>query len=659
MDYLDFEICVGKGAGGDYPLHVVRSPAGERRGTMQFPLNGDALRLQLQALEIAVLKSGGTRRDLVAPAEHGDVEAFGRTLFGALLPEAIREGYRLSRQQAEQEGKGLRLRLRIEAPDLAALPWEFLYDDSEGDFVCLSSNTPVVRYLELNHPPAPLAVEPPLRVLGMIASPGDRTALDVELERARMTEALGGLEAQGRVALTWLDGQTWRDLKRAMRQGSWHVFHFIGHGGFDAASGEGQIALADGKGGTRRLSAKKLGLLLNDHKLRMVVLNACEGAQASGTNLFSSTASVLAQRGIPAVVAMQYEITDRAAIEFSHTFYEVIAEGLPVDRAVAEARKAVSLSAEHTVEWGTPVLHMRAPDGRLLPPPPPPPPPPGPVVGGAGPSTQPDWRPVVALSIVALALTVILLVVKDFQQEATPDRPVVTAEMRRDSVTRPSPPDLGGGAGLSENPPVPAPPTVEPTPAEDPAPSPIDVPGGVAAANTAPPSPEDGRLEVERLPPVLTGPPPPLPPPPDRAGWRPGPLAGAVGSPLGFEITELNPVFFEYGALPHGPTPSMASRLDENVEVLLQSPSLCVRVHGYSDGVEPGDARQTSEDRAHAVVAYYESRGVDPTRLLAVGQGEDLNANPKEDAGPGDSRARRVDSLPQSCQEPPFERDGG
>jgi WD40 repeat protein len=72
------------------------------------------------------------------------------------------------------------------------------------------------------------------------------------------------------------------------------------------------------------------------------------------------------RRGIPAVLAMQYEITDRAAIEFARAFYEALADGLPVDAAVAEARIAVSLGVTNTVEWGTPVLYMRSPDGVLF-----------------------------------------------------------------------------------------------------------------------------------------------------------------------------------------------------------------------------------------------------------------------------------------------------
>ncbi len=83
-------------------------------------------------------------------------------------------------------------------------------------------------------------------------------------------------------------------------------------------------------------------------------------------DLNTSTASTLVRRGIPAVLIMQYKITDRAAIEFSSAFYEALVDSLPVDAAVAEARKAISLAVMNTVEWGTPVLYMRSPNGVLF-----------------------------------------------------------------------------------------------------------------------------------------------------------------------------------------------------------------------------------------------------------------------------------------------------
>ncbi len=257
--------------------------------------------------------------------------------------------------------------MRIDAPELAALPWEYLYDEAEGDYICLGTETPLIRYLELPQPPKPLTIQPPLRILGMVASPADLPQLDVELEKRQMAEAIKHLQDEGQVSLTWLEGPTWRDLQKAMRDGPWHVFHFIGHGDFDASEQEGLVALADEQGKSNLLSATQMGRLLASHaSLRLVVLNSCEGARASETDLFSSTGAVLTRRGIPAVVSMQYAISDRAALEFSRMFYDTLAEGLPVDAAVTEARIAISMTMRESFEWGTPVLHMRASDGHLF-----------------------------------------------------------------------------------------------------------------------------------------------------------------------------------------------------------------------------------------------------------------------------------------------------
>ena len=81
-----------------------------------------------------------------------------------------------------------------------------------------------------------------------------------------METALADLQAEGLVSLTWLEGETWRDLQRAMRRGSWHIFHFIGHGGFNRANDEGFVVLSDQEGDPHYLSATQLGRLLADHQ---------------------------------------------------------------------------------------------------------------------------------------------------------------------------------------------------------------------------------------------------------------------------------------------------------------------------------------------------------------------------------------------------------
>jgi tetratricopeptide (TPR) repeat protein len=343
---------------------AVRSPAGEAQGQMRFPFDEWELKDRLQALEIALLRSGGTRRRMPSSEEH-TVQDFGRGLFESLLVGDVRTRYEMSLSEARRQGKGLRLKLRIQPSELAVLPWEFLYDAERDRYPCLSSNTPLVRYLDLPQPVEPLRVSPPLRVLGMVASPLGLDPLDVEHEKRLVEEATRGLREDSLLELTWLEGQTWRHLQRAMRRGPWHIFHFVGHGGFDAATEEGAIALSDDAGHMHLLRATGLAELLDDHyPLRLVFLNSCEGARGSESDAFSSTAATLVRRGVPAVVAMQYEITDRAAIEFSRDFYEALADNLPVDAAVTEARTAVSMDS--MLEWGTPVLYMHSPDGRVF-----------------------------------------------------------------------------------------------------------------------------------------------------------------------------------------------------------------------------------------------------------------------------------------------------
>jgi CHAT domain len=366
MSYVDLEVEVASDESRGYRVEVTSPSGGESAATVPFPLNDRALERRLEGLRLALLSSAANVRRLAMPDEKL-VQELGAELFDWLFAGDARGLFDSSRQQAAREGNDqwLRLVLRIRPPELAALPWEFLYDRRRDDYLSLSN--PLVRYPEVLEPIRPLEVTPPLRILGMVAGPSDRSELDVELEKQWLLQGLTELTSDGRVEVTWVPGQTWRDVRRIMNQQQWHVFHFIGHGGFDQEIGEGFVALGAEGGGTYRLAASKLGQLLGPHhSLRLVLLNSCESAQVDNRELFSSTATVLMRRGIPAVMAMQYEISDRAAIEFARAFYEAVADGLPVDLAVRDARLAMSLARPNSLEWGTPVLYLRPSSGRIF-----------------------------------------------------------------------------------------------------------------------------------------------------------------------------------------------------------------------------------------------------------------------------------------------------
>ena len=364
--FLDFDLEIGFGAGRAYPVTVLYSPAGEARGVMRFPADDRTLASVLANLHTALLDSDHQRRAAPSPGQRA-VREFGQTLFDALFTGEVRSRYDVSQQQAANANVGLRLRLRIRPPELAVLPWEYLYDAREGDYLCLSRNTPIIRYPELPQAVQPLPVVKPLRILGVVAAPRDLPALDVTQEQARIGRALASLQAGGQVNLTWLAEPTVRALQRALRAGPWHIFHFVGHGGFDSASDEGFVVLTNDTGQSQPLFATQLARLLADQRsLRLVLLNACEGSVSSEHDIFSSVAAILTRRGMPAVLAMQDVITDQAALEFARAFYEAVADGLPVEAAVSEGRKTVSLVVGNTVEWGAPVLTMRAPEGTLF-----------------------------------------------------------------------------------------------------------------------------------------------------------------------------------------------------------------------------------------------------------------------------------------------------
>ena len=268
---------------------------------------------------------------------------------------------------AAGEGQGLRLRLRFEADaaDLATLPWETLYDAGQGLFLGLGEASPIVRDLSLPRSRSARLVEPPLRVLALHSSPAGLPRLDVEGEWRAMEEALGDLVSDGKLVLERLASPTLEALQKRLLGEPVHILHFIGHGDFDEASGTGSLALEDGRGQRHLVQGEDLGRLLRNHPAgRLAYLSACEGALASGETVFTGAAQALVRGGVPSVLAMQSEISDRGAIEMARTFYAALASGRPVDAALTHAR--VSLSMARSTEWAIPVLFVRSPDNRLF-----------------------------------------------------------------------------------------------------------------------------------------------------------------------------------------------------------------------------------------------------------------------------------------------------
>lgn len=359
--YFDFDVLVER-SGKQYRARV-DSPAGQ--ATIFFNLPFPDLELENFLLKIGITRrrgrSGGSL-DVSA------IKTFGDTLFKAVFDDAVYGCFQRSLDEARRQEAGLRLRLHLtEVPELADVPWEYLYYNSGFDrFLCLAEETPIVRYLDLPENIRPLGVKPPIRVLVMISSPSDHYPLEVEQEWSQLNQALSGLKQRGIVTLDRLPQATLGALLKQLRLADYHIFHYIGHGEFDAQTHDGVLILEDDHNHGHAVSGRDLGtLLFNERTLRLVLLNACEGARVSRTDPFAGSAQSLVRQGIPAVIAMQFEVTDEAAITLTGEFYDALADGYPVDAALTQARLSI-FAQGNKVEWGTPVLYMRAPDGRIF-----------------------------------------------------------------------------------------------------------------------------------------------------------------------------------------------------------------------------------------------------------------------------------------------------
>ncbi|MBI5931649.1 MAG: CHAT domain-containing protein, partial [Chloroflexi bacterium] len=293
---------------------------------------------------------------------------FGDILFKAIFSEAILEAYNRSFQRAMTEAEiGLRLQLNLDgAGDLVNLPFEFLRGPQ--DYLALSRQTPIIRFPKQVVVRRRVSLSYPLRLLVMIASPSDLPPLNVQQERTLLEKATADLRAKGLLEIDFLEDASLRTLQRTLRLKDYHIFHYIGHSAYDAETGVGTLALVDPLGENSHFPVRAEALareLSEENTIRLVVLNSCHGARQNHLNAAEGIASSLITRGIPAVVANQFEISNDAASVFSEEFYRTVAEGLPIDAAVSEARRAVS-STVGNIEWATPVLYLRAEDGYLF-----------------------------------------------------------------------------------------------------------------------------------------------------------------------------------------------------------------------------------------------------------------------------------------------------
>lgn len=251
----------------------------------------------------------------------------------------------------------------------AAVPWEAALDPrlapEPGDHT-LGSRHHVTRVLVGAPVIAPQALDGPLRVLGVVATPSRLPALNADHEISLIESALAQAGADGtRVEVTWLRHATIATLRARMIQDTWQALHYIGHGEFGGGT-TSSLILEDQHGSQEPISAGSFADLLSEApaRVRLVVLNTCHGGSAHPTSQYAGLASALARRGVAAVVGMQGPVPDNAAIAFAGGFYTALASGASPDASVYSGRHALATAAPDKA--GLPVLYRPEDQGALF-----------------------------------------------------------------------------------------------------------------------------------------------------------------------------------------------------------------------------------------------------------------------------------------------------
>ena len=347
--YQDFYLHVGwPDERGRFPIQVVQSPCGETRQPIW-----QENRLRLPGCQHIL----DYLQELVAEPE--EVELLGKSLHEFLFPAEVGE---ILHRCREDKTQGVRIRLRIDPEELSLLPWEYCFDSRTRQYLALERQTPIVRYIAENFAsPTTLSMPQPVKLLVVLAAPRDLPQLDMQREEAGIRQALRNVP----VDLTVLRHATIEKLHDVLLDVEPHILHFSGHGVVNG--GVGALALErSGSADTDPLTARQLRGLLNRMGITLAVLNACETAMHSTRDALMGVAQALIREEIPAVIAMQFLVSETVALMFTRRLYEFLFRGDPLEKVVTETRVGLDINTDgDRISWGIPVLFMRARDGFL------------------------------------------------------------------------------------------------------------------------------------------------------------------------------------------------------------------------------------------------------------------------------------------------------
>lgn len=298
-----------------------------------------------------------------------DATSYAQRLTGSFFRDAdLKRAFVNARSNAQSANAPLRVRLFIDygAPELHGLCWELLQDPETGAPLFTGEGILFSRYLSSSDwHLVTLRPKSDLKALVAIANPADLggyqlAPVDVSGELKRAHASLSG------IAITALPGSgsaNLNNLAATLRDG-YDVLYLVCHGKLvDGApllwmeKQDGNVDVTKGADFVARLSELQ-------NRPRLVVLASCQSAGVDNRNTGQTLAALgplLAEAGIPAVIAMQGSVSMETIATFMPVFFHELLRDGQIDRAMAVARGAV----RDRPDYWMPVLFMRLRSGRI------------------------------------------------------------------------------------------------------------------------------------------------------------------------------------------------------------------------------------------------------------------------------------------------------
>lgn len=240
------------------------------------------------------------------------------------------------------------------------------------DAGCLAMRVSIRR--QLDEPEALIAreVRLPLRILYIVSRPEDAGFIDPRVTTKALFAALDPLGAA--IQIDFCRPPTLKRMGEMLREAQqsgdpYDVVHFDGHGAFMPQTQLGALCFEqsdDGAGDSKTdlVPADQLGNLLAQHKIPLVVLEACRSAEMRSI-VFRSVAPRLIQAGVGSVLSMGHAVHVEAAKILLDRFYRERVNGTTIGHAVAQGRSALMTSPARWLEYGPGARTLRLQDWFL------------------------------------------------------------------------------------------------------------------------------------------------------------------------------------------------------------------------------------------------------------------------------------------------------